>query len=90
MNTNNNIGIVVGATQSSTMELVANKSDKLTWLMPGIGAQGGDLENSIRIGNMNGIGIVNVSRSIIYNKDSSIDSVCSAAKDYTDKIRRYL
>ncbi len=90
INTNNNIGIVVGATQSSTMELVANKSDKLTWLMPGIGAQGGDLENSIRIGNMNGIGIVNVSRSIIYNKDSSIDSVCSAAKDYTDKIRRYL
>ena len=90
LNSKNNIGIVVGATQSSTMESIAIKSENLSWLMPGIGAQGGNLENAISIGNQSGIGIVNISRSIIYSDDSSVSSVYKAAKEYTYKIRKYL
>jgi len=90
LNDKDNIGIVVGATQINTMNEIADNSKNITWLMPGVGAQGGDLKNAVSIGNNNGIGIVNVSRSIIYNNDSSIESVRSAAKKYSEQIRRYL
>ena len=67
------------------------KTKSLSWLIPGIGAQGGDLEASINIGNKDGdIGIVNVSRSIIYAGDGSINDISDSALNYTQKIRSFL
>ena len=48
------------------MSLLRENTESLSWLIPGIGAQGGDLETSVKIGNKRGLGIINVSRSIIY------------------------
>ena len=91
LNINNNIGLVVGATKQENMEKIKEVAPLLTWLVPGIGAQGGDLEKSVSISNSNeGIGIINVSRSIIYAGNQSIDDIHSATIDYNDKINKFL
>lgn len=71
-NQNENCGIVFGATNSD--ELVNNSYlfGKLPVLLPGIGAQGGSLEDVVNVfkKNDNNKFLINVSRSLIY-KDSS-------------------
>ena len=89
LNKNNNLGLVVGATNKKQMSALREKNS-LPWLIPGIGAQGGDLETSIRVGNQNGVGIVNVSRSVIYAGNGSIDEISKSALNYTEQIRSFL
>jgi orotidine-5'-phosphate decarboxylase len=72
------------------MESLRNISSGLSWLIPGIGAQGGDLEASISIGNKDGVGIVNVSRGILYAGNGSLDAIVQSAQNYTNKIREIL
>ena len=87
----NNIGLVVGATQSEDMIRIKNVAPSLTWLIPGIGAQGGNLRDSVRICSQHdGVGISNVSRGIIYAGDGSLGSISKATEDYTKEIRSYL
>ena len=88
LNIRENIGLVVGATNKHQMDELRDISPKLPWLIPGIGAQGGDLEASISIGNRNAIGIVNVSRGILYAGDGSLDTIVNSAQNYTDQIRK--
>jgi len=90
LNLQSNIGLVVGATNPTQMESLRNISSGLSWLIPGIGAQGGDLEASISIGNKNGVGIVNVSRGILYAGNGSLDAIVESAQNYTNKIREIL
>tara|TARA_B110000438_G_scaffold110424_1_gene108335 strand:+ start:103 stop:903 length:801 start_codon:yes stop_codon:yes gene_type:complete len=90
LNTQSNIGLVVGATNPTQMESLRNISSGLSWLIPGIGAQGGDLEASISIGNKNGVGIVNVSRGILYAGNGSLNAIVDSAQNYTNKIREIL
>jgi orotidine-5'-phosphate decarboxylase len=90
LNTQSNIGLVVGATNPTQMESLRNISSGLSWLIPGIGAQGGDLEASISIGNKDGVGIVNVSRGILYAGNGSLDAIVQSAQNYTNKIREIL
>ena len=91
LNVNNNIGLVVGATKQENMEKIKKVAPLLTWLVPGIGVQGGDLEKSVSISNSNqGIGIINVSRSIIYAGNQSLDEIRSAAIKYNKKINQFL
>lgn len=47
LNTHGNVGLVVGATAPSEIALVRGMTD-LPFLIPGVGAQGGDLEGSVR------------------------------------------
>ncbi len=63
-----NIGIVVGATHPQEAELVRKRAPHVPFLMPGIGAQGGDLERAVSIGTTDdGFSPIIVSgRSIIY------------------------
>ena len=82
-----NIGLVVGATQKDVLEDVRKQSVNMPWLIPGIGSQGGDLSSALNISHSNGIGIINVSRGILYAGDKSINAVINSAKDYTEKIR---
>ena len=91
LNINNNIGLVVGATKQENMKKIKDIAPSLTWLVPGIGAQGGDLEKSVSISNSNkGIGIINVSRSIIYAGNQSLDEIRNAAIDYNNKINKFI
>ena len=91
MNVNDNIGLIVGATQNNQMNLIKNYSSDLPWLIPGVGFQGGSLEDSISIGSKNGsTPIINVSRGIIYAGNGTIDDIRIATEDYTKKIRNIL
>ena len=68
------------------MEIVQKKSKGLSWLVPGIGAQGGDLEQSIAISNQGGVGIINISRGILYADTGSMDDIIHSAKYYTKEM----
>jgi orotidine-5'-phosphate decarboxylase len=58
------IGLVVVATQQ---EIVAVRGvTPLPFLVPGVGAQGGDLDCAVKEGNRGGLALINASRSIIY------------------------
>jgi uridine monophosphate synthetase len=49
-NTMNNIGLVVGATQTDALARVRAVAPDLWFLAPGIGAQGGDMEAALKAG----------------------------------------
>jgi orotidine 5'-phosphate decarboxylase subfamily 2 len=65
-NTHNNIGLVVGATQPEALARVRAAAPDLWFLVPGVGAQGGDLARALGAGlRHDGRGmLINVSRGI--------------------------
>jgi orotidine-5'-phosphate decarboxylase len=71
-NANNNCQLVVGATYPKELaEIRELVGDKMVFLVPGFGAQGGELEATIQAGitkDGNGM-IINSSRAIIYASD---------------------
>jgi len=79
-NINDNLGLVVGASHPDKIREVREISGNLPFLIPGVGAQGGDLEASAKYGTANGksIALINVSRSVIY---------ASPAADFSEKAR---
>ena len=87
LNENGNLGLVVGATKSDFIDQINEHCSEMPYLIPGVGHQGGDLERSLTHSNRKGFGIINVSRSIITAGDGDVESVRSAALNYTEKIR---
>lgn len=71
-NFNKNCGIVFGATNIEELKENADIFDDLFILLPGIGAQGGDLNEVVKIfdGRKNNNYLINVSRSLIYCDNS--------------------
>ena len=67
-NEKGNCGLVVGATHSEALEGIREVAPDLPFLIPGVGAQGGDLEAAVMTGtDANGeMAIINSSRGIIY------------------------
>ena len=67
-NYNNNIGLVVGATVTDQLKSVRALCPKQPILIPGIGAQGGDLNASVLNGvdSRGRLALINSSRGIIY------------------------
>jgi len=80
-NRNGNIGLVVGATYPEELKLIRQNYSDMPILIPGIGAQGGDLELAVRYGvnNQGERAIINSSRQIIY---------ASQGKDFAEAARR--
>jgi orotidine-5'-phosphate decarboxylase len=80
-NTHGNIGLVVGATYPEELKLIRERHPDLPLLIPGIGAQGGDLITSVKYGvSPHGDrAIINSSRQVIY---------ASRGKDFADAARR--
>ena len=70
-NTRGNIGLVVGATYPETLERVRQAAPDLWFLVPGVGAQGGDLEAAFSASlRADGKGVlINVSRAISRSED---------------------
>jgi len=90
-NKNLNCGIVFGATNSSELRENVSNIKNLPVLLPGIGAQGGSIEEVVTIFNENNSNqfLINISRSLIY-ADSSIDFAAATSKtikDYNSLIR---
>jgi len=82
-NVGNNIGLVVGATQPEALARVRAAAPDLWFLSPGVGAQGGDLETSLKAGlRADGKGmLINVSRSIAQAENPKL-----AAAELRDEI----
>jgi orotidine-5'-phosphate decarboxylase len=66
-------GLVVGATAPQELERIRALSPDLPFLIPGVGAQGGDLASAIRFGaTRTGIGpVINASRAVLYASRSA-------------------
>lgn len=86
-NKNNNCMLVVGATYPKELKEVRKIAEDMTFLVPGIGAQGGDIEKTVKAGlNSKNAGmIINSSRGIIF-ASSGIDFV-QKAREETQKLK---
>jgi len=66
-NTNGQLGLVVGATYPEEIARVRELAPTLPLLIPGVGAQGGDAQSTVRAGlTDSGTIVVNSSRAVIY------------------------
>ena len=67
-NTNRNIGLVAGATRPAQLKRIRSLAPHLPLLIPGVGAQGGDLKRAVQLGcDKNGfLAIINAGRNVIY------------------------
>jgi orotidine-5'-phosphate decarboxylase len=85
-NKNNNCMLVVGATYPEEMKKIRDIVDEMTFLVPGVGAQGGDVKAVLEAGlNNAGLGlIINSSRGIIFAKNPKEE-----AQKLCDEIWKY-
>ncbi len=92
-NYNKNIMLVTGATYPEELGKIRAIAGEIPFLVPGIGAQGGDVEKAVINGRTpDGTGmVVNSSRGIIYagNDLDFTSAVREAAMDLRDEINRY-
>jgi len=89
-NTYGNIGLVVGATYPEELEKVRSICLEMPLLIPGIGAQGGDLASAVGYG-VDARGekaIINVSRQILYASKGK--DFPRAARNIAEKIRNQI
>lgn len=87
--TRGEVGLVVGATYPGDLAAVRAVATDLPILVPGVGAQGGDVAAAVRAGrDASGTGLlVNASRGITYAGDGSLDAARNAARALRDAIR---
>ncbi len=89
-NGNRNCGLVVGATHPLELQEIRKLAPELPFLIPGIGAQGGDLENSVRYGvTAAGTGAVfNSSRAVIFASSGADfkEAAARAARETRDAL----
>jgi len=85
-NADNNCMLVVGGTYPEELKAIREIAPNMTFLVPGIGAQGGDVEATVKAGlNSEKKGmIINSSRGIIFADDPS-----AAARKLRDEINEY-
>jgi len=87
-----NVGLVVGATRPEFVAEIRSVAPTLPFLIPGVGAQGGEIEAVVRDGHDDeGEGLLfNVSRAVLYAGTSASDfagAAASAARAYRDRIQ---
>ena len=92
-NYNGNVLLVVGATFPQELNEIRSVVGDMPFLVPGIGAQGGDVESAVTNGKTrNGTGmIINSSRGIIYasNRDNFAEAARNAAVTLRNEINHY-
>jgi len=100
-NANQNVGLVVGATTTEELERVREIVPTIPFLVPGVGAQGGDAEAAVEHGLAShpaadvDIGLVNSSRGIIFAGEESVRpddeaTYFGAAGDAAKRLKRRL
>jgi orotidine-5'-phosphate decarboxylase len=92
-NKNGNVLLVIGATYPQELAEVRAMTQDITFLVPGVGAQGGDIEATVHSGiNSHGTGlIINSSRNIIYvsNEKDFAAAAREAANQTRDQINQF-
>jgi orotidine-5'-phosphate decarboxylase len=80
-NQNKNCGLVVGATDIEELKILRQVIPDLPFLVPGVGAQGGNLKEVLEFGrDKDGLGLlINVGRDILYQ---------DSGKDFAQKSKR--
>ena len=88
---NDNVGLVVGATAPEELASLRDRVE-LPFLVPGVGAQGGDAEAAVEHGLADGVGLVNSSRGIIFAGEGAEteDAYVRAAGDAAKRLKRRL
>ncbi|MDC6168291.1 orotidine-5'-phosphate decarboxylase [Paucibacter sp. XJ19-41] len=88
-NKNGQLGLVVGATYPEEIARVRELAPTLPLLIPGVGAQGGDADATVRAGlRSDGLIIVNSSRAVLYA--SGGDDFAAAARRAAQQTREQL
>ena len=82
-----NVGLVVGATYPEQLEAVRKICPDMPILIPGVGAQGGDLEASVRLGtdHRGRLAVISSSRGIIYASGGA--DFAEQARNETERLR---
>ena len=85
-NKNNNCMLLIGATYPEEIKKIRKITGDMTFLVPGVGIQGGDLQVVIKVGlNSEGLGlIINSSRDIIFSENPKEE-----AQKLCEEIRKY-
>lgn len=86
-NEKGNCGLVVGATYPEQLKRIREVAPSLPILIPGVGAQSGDLESTVRFGTdeKGELAIINSSRGILYASQG--EDFARAARDEAAKLR---
>ena len=92
-NTDGNCALVVGATFPEELKVIRGIVGDMPLLIPGVGAQGGDVEAVVTNGKTaNGSGLmINSSRGILYASrgEGYAEAAANAAKSLRDEINKY-
>jgi orotidine-5'-phosphate decarboxylase len=92
-NSNGNVGLVVSATYPDELRTIRRRHPEMPFLIPGIGAQGGDLALTIEYGLSpdGGKSIINSSRQVLYASRGNdfAEAARKAALSLRDEINRY-
>lgn len=93
LNSHGNVGLVVGATYPEELQVIRQMQPDMPFLIPGIGAQGGEIELTVRYGtDRNGEkAVINSSRQILYASKGAdfADAARRVAAETKEKINRY-
>jgi orotidine-5'-phosphate decarboxylase len=93
-NTRQNVGVVVGATAPQELSLVRGiVGDEMPILVPGVGAQGGDLERAVKnsVNSRSELAIITASRSVLFASQERdfAQAARKAAQELRDAINRF-
>jgi orotidine-5'-phosphate decarboxylase len=89
-NEHGNVGLVVGATTTDELEHVRELVPSIPFLVPGVGAQGGDEQAAVEYGLADGVGLVNSSRGIIFAGEDTRGDFFDAAGEAAKQLKRSL
>jgi len=88
-----NCGLVVGATRPKDLHRIRARAPHMPFLIPGVGAQGGDLKLAVRYGcdTRGELAVINSSRGILYASDRSdfAEAARTAAARMRDEINAH-
>ena len=87
-NSRQNVGLVVGATRPDELARVREIVGGMFLLLPGIGAQGGDVAASLESGAGGGL-IISSSRAVLYPEEEDLQAVRQVALDTRDLINEH-
>jgi orotidine-5'-phosphate decarboxylase len=88
-----NLMFVIGATRPEQFKNVRRILPEHFLLVPGVGAQGGSLEEASKYGLNNDVGLlINTSRAVIYagSNEDFADAASNAAKQYANEMKTYV
>ncbi|RRJ30276.1 orotidine-5'-phosphate decarboxylase [Halocatena pleomorpha] len=90
-NEHDNVGLVVGATAPEELAELRARVPALPFLVPGVGAQGGDAQAAVEYGLADGAGLVNSSRGIIFagEGETFADAAGAAAKRLKRRLNQH-